>query len=157
MHACACATFDLARSPASRNPQVFSLIITNAAQLAVNTLVRTILTLLQLVAVPLACYQMCEIALTSRGSFEPFYPSVIVGLIALVITNVFTLVFGCVLDTLFVCTVRDKAEYKGAFMSDRLYEAYGFDPKDRPGGGGGGDGDKGKKADAPKEETKQTI
>ena len=39
-------------------------------------------------------------------------------------------------------TVRDKAEYKGAFMSDRLYAAYGFDPAERAGGGGGG-GDKG--------------
>ena len=48
------------------------------------------------------------------------------------------------LDTLFVCTVRDKAEYKGAFMSDRLYAAYGFDPAERAAaGGGGGGGDKG--------------
>ena len=37
---------------------VFTLIITNAAQLAVNTLVRTILTYMQLIAVPLACYQV---------------------------------------------------------------------------------------------------
>ena len=55
--------------------------------------------------------------------------------------------------------VRDKAEYKAAFMSDRLYSAYGFDPADRK-GGGDGDGDKkdDKKADeGDKKETKQTI
>ena len=121
--------------------------MTNLPQLAVNTLVRQILTIVQLVAIPLICYQTCEIALTSRNAFEPFYPSVIVALMALVITNVFALVFGCVLDTLFVCTVRDKNEYKAAFMSDRLYVAYGFDPADRAKGdddGGGGGDDKGK-------------
>ena len=43
----------------------------------------------------------------------------------------FALVMSCTLDTLFVCCVRDKAEYKGAFMSDRLYAAFGFDKSDR--------------------------
>ena len=109
-------------------------------------------------AVPLACYQLSEIALTSRGAFEPFYPSVLVGLIALVIINNFALVFGCVLDTIFVCTVRDKAEYKAAFMSDRLYAAYGFKGER---GGSGGDGDAkatgGGAGDAKGGETTQTL
>ena len=88
--------------------------------------------------IPHACYQATGIVLTSRNHFEPFYPSVVVALMALIITNVFGLVFSCVLDTLFVCTVRDKNEYKAAFMSDRLYTAYGFDPADRKGGDDGG-------------------
>ena len=29
------------------------------------------------------------------------------------------------------CQVRDKAEYKAAFMSDRLHSAFGFDKTDR--------------------------
>ena len=131
----------------------FKLIILNTAQLAVNTLVRTVLIVAQLVLIPLACYQLCSIVLAANGHFEPFYPSLVVAALALVITNVFGLVFGCVLDTLFVCCVRDKAEYKAAFMSDRLYVAYGFDPAERAGGGGGGEGGGGSEP----QETTQTL
>jgi len=35
-----------------------------------------------------------------------------------VIAKVFTLVFSCVLDTLFVCCCRDRADYKGEYMPD---------------------------------------
>ena len=37
----------------------------------------------------------------------------------------------CAPVTLFVCAVRDKVEYKGAFMSDGLYSAFGFDKAER--------------------------
>ena len=47
------------------------------------------------------------------------------------IATSFALVFSCALDTLFVCAVRDKVEYKGAFMSDGLYSAFGFDKAER--------------------------
>ena len=140
----------------------FKLIMGQMAQLAINTLVRTVLNLATLVSIPLACYQATDIVLTSRGAFEPFYPAVVVALLALVITNVFGLVFACVLDTLFVCTVRDKAEYKAAFMSDRLYTAYGFDPKEREkkdDDGGGKDDKKGGKEEKGEEkpETTQSL
>ena len=113
------------------------------------------------VGVPVACAWACNYYLGTQGNPEPMYASAVVLLMAYVITAAFALVMSCTLDTLFVCTVRDKSEYKGAFMSDRLYAAYGFDPKERAEGGGGDDGDKGKgdkgKGDAHEKETKQTI
>lgn len=123
----------------------FKLIMTNLGQLAMNTLVRTVLSLIQLLGIPLFCYQLVNFVLNGKGVDEPFYACVAVALIALIIANVFAQIFACVLDTLFVCCVRDKNEYKGAFMSDRLYEAFGFDPAERAkgGGGDGGGGDGG--------------
>ena len=118
----------------------FGLIMSQPAQLAMNTLVRTILSLLQLAGIPLFCAFLCNSVLTAKGAAEPMYPTGIVIVMAFVIAKVFALVFACVLDTLFVCCVRDKADYKAAFMSDALYSAFGFDPAEREGGGKGGDG-----------------
>ena len=134
----------------------FKLIMTNLAQLAMNTLVRTVLSLVQLLGIPLACYQLSNWALNARMADEPFWSCCVVLLTSLLIANAFAQIFGCVLDTLFVCCVRDKNEYKGAFMSDRLFVAFGFDPADRAGGGGGGDdGGGGDKAE--EKEVKQEL
>lgn len=136
----------------------FTLIMGQPIQLALNTLVRTILTLLQLIGIPALCAFLTNATLVERMSAQPMYPTGFVLLTAFVITKCFAIVFSCVLDTLFVCCVRDKADYKAAFMSDALYEAFGFDPAERSavGGGtgscGGGDGPQAVTA-----ETKQVI
>jgi hypothetical protein len=110
---------------------VFTLIMGNPAQLALNTIVRLILALLQLIAIPAVCAWACNVTLEGQKRPEPIYASAMVALMAFVITQAFALVMSCTLDTLFVCCVRDKKEYKGAFMSDRLYGAFGFDKSDR--------------------------
>ena len=109
----------------------FSLILGQPAQLSLNTFVRTVLYLIQIIAVPCASAWGCHEILASRGNPEPIYAAGLVLLMAYVITSAFALVMSCALDTLFVCCVRDKAEYKGAFMSDRLYAGFGFDKSDR--------------------------
>ena len=58
------------------------------------------------------------------------------------------MVFSCVLDTLFVCTVRDKAEYDAAFMSDRLRTAFGYDKSDKKEARAAKKAAKGKEGDA---------
>jgi hypothetical protein len=57
---------------------------------------------------------------------------------AYTIARNFAVVFSCVLDTLFVCCCRDKADFQGQFMPDGLRESFGFKKK----------GKKDKKADA---------
>ena len=50
--------------------------------------------------------------------------------------------YECVVDTLFVCAMRDREEYGGAHMSDTLRDAIGLDEgKDKavPDQAGGGD------------------
>jgi len=122
----------------------FKLIVGQPAQLAMNTLVRTILSLIQMIGIPVLCAFLTNATLTARMSLQPMYPTGCVLLMALVIAKAFAIVFACVLDTLFVCCVRDKADYKAAFMSDALYSAFGFNPEEREAGrnvesAGGGD------------------
>ena len=119
----------------------FKLIMGQPAQLAMNTLVRTILSLIQMIGIPALCAFITNASLVAKMHPQPMYPTGCVLVMALVIAKSFAIVFACVLDTLFVCCVRDKADYKAAFMSDALYSAFGFDPAEREGGGGGGDGD----------------
>ena len=110
---------------------VFKLIMGHPAQLALNTLIRTILVLIQLVGIPVGCAWLCNYVLESKGSPEPMYAAFAVALLAFIIAQAFASVMGCALDTLFVCCIRDKEEYNGAFMSDPLFFAFGFDKSAR--------------------------
>ena len=101
------------------------------AQVALNTTVRTILGLIQLLAIPAIAGWLCHYVLESNGRPEPLYAAVVSALFAFLIIRAFALVMSCTLDTLFVCSVRDKAEYEAAFMSERLHSAFGYDKSDR--------------------------
>lgn len=111
--------------------KTFGLITSQPAQLALNTFVRVVLGLIQTAGITVFCTWICHAHLERLGNPEPMYPALITALAAYVIASSFALVFSCALDTLFVCAVRDKVEYKGAFMSDGLYSAFGFDKAER--------------------------
>jgi choline transporter-like protein 2/4/5 len=107
----------------------FALIFSCPAQLAINNLVSFILKWIQLLSMPIVCAWLGNAALLAASRADPMYATVVIGLMALVIASIFSTVFGCVLDTLFVCCVRDKADYAGKYMPSLLREAYGFDKK----------------------------
>ena len=114
--------------------QTFSLIIGNPAQLAINTFVRTILSLIQKIGLPVAAGWLCNLYLVNiSGKSETIWPTVCAAVSAFIIANVFSSVFACTLDTLFVCCCRDKADYKGKFMPDRLRLVFGFGKKKKDG------------------------
>ena len=115
----------------------FTLIFSHPAQLSINTFVRTILSWIQLLGLPIACGFLCNLVLVNSGKKEPIYPTVLVALMAFVIARVFSVVFSCTLDTIFVCCARDKSEYKGKYMPDRLREAFGFNKKSKKNKKGG--------------------
>ena len=105
----------------------FSLIFANPAQLSINSLVRIALKWIQLISVPLACAWLGNIVLVAGNKPDPIYATILIALMAIVIASIFATVFGCVLDTLFVCCCRDRADYEGAHMPDALKKAFGFD------------------------------
>jgi len=77
--------------------------------------------------------------LTERRTDEPVdptWPALAALLLAFVVARSFASVYECVVDTLFVCAMRDKDEYGGAHMGDSLRDALGLD--DDGGGGKGG-------------------
>ena len=122
----------------------FKLILSWPAQLSINTLVRVLLGLIQCVGIPLGCAWLTNFILIENGKSEPIYATVCVALMALIITRVYGSVFSCTLDTLFVCAVRDKQDYGGIYMSDRLLKAFdlqkGKSTSSDDGGGSGGGG-----------------
>jgi Pyruvate/2-oxoacid:ferredoxin oxidoreductase delta subunit len=104
----------------------FTLITKNMVQLAINTFVRTILSWIQLLGMPVVCAALCNWTLTGAGKTDSVYPSITVAIMAFIIASIFSTVFSCVLDTLFVCCARDRADYKGDHMPDELRQVFGF-------------------------------
>ena len=109
----------------------FQLIVANPAQLAINTLVRLLLNLIQCIAIPLTCGYLANTWLTRANKPEPLYASIIIVICAFVVASAFALTFSCAMDTLFVCCIRDKGEFENRYMSQRLRVAFGFDKTER--------------------------
>ena len=108
----------------------FSLMVNNLAQLSINTFVRTILSWIQLISLPVGCGWLCNVVLSQKeGVKETIAPTVVTAITAYIIAKTFSLVFSCVLDTLFVCCCRDKADYKGKYMPNLLKAGFGFEKK----------------------------
>ena len=57
---------------------------------------------------------------------EPVWPALAALLLAFVVARSFASVYECVVDTLFVCAMRDKDEYGGNHMSDALRDSLGL-------------------------------
>jgi len=127
----------------------FSFITGNPMQVATNSLVTNLLTMVCVFTIPIGC------AITTFAYLEantdvvnPAYPAIAIFAIAMFVTNACMNVFECVVTTIFVCCFRDKAMYKGRHMSASLRSAFGIDapPPAEKGGGKGdapddGDGD----------------
>lgn len=98
-------------------------------QLAINNLVRTILGWIQMITIPVGCAWLGNVIIVSNNRPEPMYATIVIAVMALVIAKAFSVVFSCVLDSLFVCCCRDKNDYSGAYMPDGLRKTFGFDKR----------------------------
>ena len=68
----------------------------------------------------------------------PLYAALAAFALAYVVSRGFASVFECTVDTVFVCAVRDSAEYGGVFMSDGLRDALQLEAPSRGARGGRG-------------------
>ena len=108
----------------------FNLIMANLAQLSINTFVRTILSWIQLLALPVSCAFLTNIVCTMQNRAEVIYPTV-VALMAYVIARQFATVFSCVLNTLFVCCATRPSTRPSTCQ--HAAPAFGFDKKSKEG------------------------
>ena len=74
---------------------------------------------------------MGNVVIVAKNRPTPMYATILIVIGAFVIAKVFSVVFSCALDTLFVCCCRDKNEYAGTHMPDNLKKAFGFDKKSK--------------------------
>merc|ERR1712118_569575 len=108
--------------------------------LSINSFVRTILNWVQLLGLPVACGWLINVWLTQSDVTETIAPTVVTAICAYIIAKSFSTVFACILDTLFVCCCRDKAEYKGKYMPNRLKAVFCFKKDKKPAAGEAADG-----------------
>jgi len=107
----------------------FSLIMNNMLQVALNNTVRSILKWIQFLLIPTASAWVGNAVLIWNGRKDPMVTTIFVVFMALVITSAFATVFSCIIDTLFICCLRDKDAFEARHMPSVLRSAYGFDKK----------------------------
>lgn len=116
--------------------KTFKFIASNLQQVVVNTVVSKLLTLLAMVAIPVACsagaFAYFEQVLEVRN---PMYPTFFVLVASAIVSNACTSVFECTITTIFVCCFRDKDYFNGDHMSDELAKAFGLPPTGKGGKG----------------------
>ena len=116
--------------------KTFKFVASNLQQVVINTIVSKLLTLLAMVAIPVACsagaFAYFEQVLEVRN---PMYPTFFVLISSAIVSNACTSVFECTITTIFVCCFRDKEFFKGEHMSDELAKAFGLRPPSKDGKG----------------------
>jgi hypothetical protein len=96
--------------------RTFGFFVSNAGQVAINSLVVFVIRMLAIGTAPLGCailgFWICD----ANGLTNPMYPAIFIFIAALVMTISCMSVFECVITTVFVCSFEDKAEYDGKYM-----------------------------------------
>ena len=64
--------------------------------------------------------------------FEPIWPAMATLFLAFAVARNFASVYECVVDTIFVCAMRDKEEYGSSHMGEELQRALAIDQKQLP-------------------------
>jgi len=133
--------------------KTFFFFVNNAGQVAINATVTWLLKVFAMLSSPLftalVFYYIMD--LTLPASQNAIYPTLIIFILAAVMTQCCMQVFECTITTIFVCCFQDKAEFDSKYMSDRLAKAFGI----KKGKEDKADGKKDGKKDDKKEEEKQ--
>jgi len=114
-----------------KNTFAFLLTPKNAAQAAVNKTVEKIIVLIISWTTPTLLALVCYAALDQEEEYtdenNPLYPAIVVWIGAFFLSEAIATVFECTIDTIFLCSFKDAAEYEGKFMSADMREAFGLD------------------------------
>ena len=63
----------------------------------------------------------------AAGSHLAIFPAAAAFALAFLVARCFATVYECAIDTVFVCAIKDQADYGGAYMSEGLRDALGMD------------------------------
>jgi len=118
---------------ACRKTFAFLLTPKNAAQTAVNKTVEKLLVVIIAWSTPTLLALCCYSCLNNEcmGEYDddnnPLYPAVLTWVAAFFLSDAIALVFECTIDTIFLCSFKDAAEFDGKYMSAEMREAFGLD------------------------------
>jgi len=119
--------------------ETFKFLLTpkNAAQTAVNKVVEKLIVLIIAFTTPTLMALVCYGWLSNNDDYmkcsgnacenNPLYPCVLVWIGSFFLADAIATVFECTIDTIFLCSFKDAAEYDGKYMSKDMREAFGID------------------------------
>ena len=113
--------------------ETFKFLLTpkNAVQTAVNKVVEKLVVLIIAWTTPTLMALVCYGWLSNNSEYmqdnNPLYPCVLVWIGSFALAGAIATVFECTIDTIFLCSFKDAAEYDGKYMSKDMREAFGID------------------------------
>jgi hypothetical protein len=117
--------------PACRKTFGFLMVPKHAVQTAVNKTVEKIIVVIIAWTTPTFCALICYAWLNGDSSYaaenNALYPAIITWGLAFFLSESIAAVFECTIDTIFLCSFKDEAEYDGKYMSTDMREAFGLD------------------------------
>ena len=103
----------------------------NAMQTAVNKVVEKLIVLIIAWTTPTLMALICYGWLSNKSDYmqdnNPLYPCILVWIGSFALAGAIATVFECTIDTIFLCSFKDAAEYDGKYMSKDMREAFGID------------------------------
>jgi len=113
--------------------ETFKFLLTpkNAVQTAVNKVVEKLVVLIIAWTTPTLMALVCYGWLSNNSEYmqdnNPLYPCVLVWIGSFALAGAIATVFECTIDTIFLCSFKDAAEYDGKYMSKDMRKAFGID------------------------------
>lgn len=113
--------------------ETFKFLLTpkNAIQTAVNKVVQKLIVLIISFTTPTFMALICYGWLYNNSEYaednNPLYPCILVWIGSFALAGAIATVFECTIDTIFLCSFKDAAEYDGKYMSKDMREAFGID------------------------------
>ena len=103
----------------------------NAMQTAVNKVVEKLIVLIIAWTTPTLMALICYGWLSNKSDYmqdnNPLYPCILVWIGSFALAGAIATVFECTIDTIFLCSFKDAAEYDGKYMSKDMRKAFGID------------------------------
>mmetsp|Transcript_22494 Transcript_22494/g.57884 ORF Transcript_22494/g.57884 Transcript_22494/m.57884 type:complete len:720 (-) Transcript_22494:322-2481(-) len=110
---------------AARN--TFLIIMKYPGQVYVNHLVQSVLKILQSITVPFIAGIICYYWVDGVNQPNPMYAALVTIVFSFFITRIFAAVYEVIIESIFICSFRDRDMYNAAHTPDSIKKAFGLD------------------------------
>jgi len=107
------------------------LMILNPRQTAMCTAISRIITLLSVTSIPLICSAIGFRIIDDKGVANPMYPTFMILFLSYGVCSCCSSVFQTSIETLYVCSFRDKEKYGGKHLPEQLAKVMGVKQEDK--------------------------
>lgn len=105
----------------------FVLIMKYPAQVYINHLVQMVLKMLMSITIPLLCGTICYFWVDATKKPDAMYCAMVTVIITFFIARLFAVVFEVIIESIFVCSFRDRDLYSARHTPSSIRVAFGFE------------------------------